>query len=365
MNRPGEITEIQLVAILRVLKITQEETGSILKMRKERVGDIENWLKAAHFESVEGLFLNYRLQKVIEERLSDTDILPADLVRAARLTSEDILEHYRKDYPKDAKRPRKDVDAWTSKLYEEHQNGMINLVRRLDSELALSLSECWLGSRKSTELHSRPKRVTVIVNSLSGANSLCYPLEVEENPGTQILYGYLKQHLCSSPHSWVGENTMRGIPKWQLVGGEELRQRTRFMLRIDREVERLTGKTLGGQDSIDYVGPSTWFSESIWAAVLDGLYRFLDYKVIPINSELFKSQYGARFIGLTATIEKGEQYVEWHKQLMAQFERSRTVRAINLLKKERKLLAKGIREVLTKFVVDKHVPGRCDYEFCR
>jgi hypothetical protein len=116
---------------------------------------------------------------------------------------------------------------------------------------------------------------------------------------------------------------------------------------------------------MDSAGPSTWFSDSIWAAVLDGLYITLDYKVEPVDIGLFKAQYGANFIGLTETKEEGGQYVEWHKNLMAKFKRSSMVKAIDQLKKDRELVTKGIRDVLTKIVVDKHIPGKCDYEFCR
>jgi hypothetical protein len=50
---------------------------------------------------------------------------------------------------------------------------------------------------------------------------------------------------------------------------------------------------------------------------------------------------------------------------MAKFKRSSMVKAIDQLKKDRELVTKGIRDVLTKIVVDKHIPGKCDYEFCR
>lgn len=99
MDRPGSTEEIQLVAILRNLKKSQDEVAQILKMRKERVGDIEKWLRTAPLDWVEGPFVGYRLQKVIDYKLTDcTDLHPRDLVQAARLTPEAILEYYRKDY---------------------------------------------------------------------------------------------------------------------------------------------------------------------------------------------------------------------------------------------------------------------------
>lgn len=99
MKMPGSPDEIRLVAILRSLKETQDEVASILKMGKQRVVDIENWLKTAPLGDVEGLFASHRLKKVVDEKLSNTaGILGIELVQAARLTPEDILEHYGRGY---------------------------------------------------------------------------------------------------------------------------------------------------------------------------------------------------------------------------------------------------------------------------
>jgi hypothetical protein len=67
-------------------------------MSKRRVGDIENWLKYEPLDSIEGLFSDYRLQKVIDEKLSEYEIIPKELLRASRLTPDNILEHFRDNH---------------------------------------------------------------------------------------------------------------------------------------------------------------------------------------------------------------------------------------------------------------------------
>lgn len=372
LDKLGSNEEIQLVAILRTLKKNQDEVADILKMRKERIGSIEVWLKIAPFDSVEGLFVDYRLRKVIDEKLPDLEIDPRDLVQAARLTADDMLQHYRKDSPPSVKLPMEGLDAVTSKLYQDHQNGMINLVVRLSAEFEPHLSAFHLRSLEGRGTHTTTVWQSLRAKSFSltwqvgdgGSVCLRYGLELAEDTETQIMRGYLEQHLRSSSYRWLMQNEEKGIKKWKQLSGEELKRRTRLLRQIDRAVKKLTNEPLGDPNRMNYTGPSTWFSDSIWAAVLDGLYRTLEYKVEPIDGGLFKAQYGATFIGLTATKEEGEQYVEWHEKLMAESERSRAVKAINQLKKDRESVAKGIREVLTKFVVDKHIPGKCDYEFC-
>jgi len=373
LDRPDENEKIQLVAILRSLKKNQDEVADILKMRKERVGLIEDWLKTAPSDSVEGLFVDYRLQKVVSEKLTDyAKLLPRDFVEAARLKPDDILEHYREDYsPKPPVSPAQD-DLTTSKLYQEHQNGLIHLAERLMAELEPHLSVFRLRSLEGRGTHSKSVRESganhfSLTWQVKGGGSvyLHYGLELAEDTETKIMRGYLEQHLRSSSYSWLMEDNEKGINELKRLCGEELKGRTRLLRQIDRKVEKLTNKPLADPNRMNYTGPSTWFSDSIWAAVLDGLYNTLDYKVEPIDSGLFKAQYGATFIGLTATRQEGEQYVDWHKKLMARSERSRTVKAINQLKKGRESVANGIREVLTKFVVDKYIPGKCDYDFCR
>ena len=374
MDKPGSNEEIQLVAILRALKKNQDEVAEILRMRKERVGDIEKWLKTAPFALVEGLFVDYRLQKVIDDKLTVyAELDPRDFIEAARLQPEAILEHYREDYsPKPLSSPAQD-DLTASKLYQEHQNGMIHLVERLYAELEPHLSEFRLRNlgRPSTDSSSVQDLSIGSIFPLSWqvnrgrSVSLYHGLELAEDTETNIMCGYLEQHLHSSSYRWLIEDNRKGINEWKRLVGEELKGRTRLLRQIDREVKKLTGKLLSDPNRMNYTGPSTWFSDSIWAAVLDGLYRTLDYEVEPIDNGLFKARYGATFIGLTTTKKEGRQYVEWHKNLMAKSGRSRTVKAINELKKERESVTKGIREVLAKFVVDKHVPGKCNYEFCR
>lgn len=264
------------------------------------------------------------------------------------------------------------IDPAVSKLYQEHQNELIRLVERLSADLEPHLYLLRLRSLEDRGSYSKSAWQQLGSNHLSltwqvengGSVSLRYGLELAEDTKTKIMRGYLEQHLLSSSYSWLMRDNEKGVNKWKRLGGEELKYRTRLLRNIDHAIERLTSKPFSAPNCMNCAGPLTWFSESIWCAVLDGLYRTLDYKVEPIDGGLFKAQYGASFIGLTATMQKGEQYVGWHKGLMAKFGQSKTVMAINQLKKERESITKGIRDVLTKFVVDKHIPGKCNYEFC-
>ncbi|MFC1980447.1 hypothetical protein ACFLVS_06400 [Chloroflexota bacterium] len=136
MDRPGETHEIRLVGILRTLKKTQDEVADILKMRKERVGRIENWIRDEKLELVEAVFDDERLRRVIDEELVEMDgVDPLDLVHAARGTHDDILEHYRVGYIPRSKPSAKGIpggptesDQLTSGLIQKHTNDLVEAV---------------------------------------------------------------------------------------------------------------------------------------------------------------------------------------------------------------------------------------------
>jgi hypothetical protein len=467
-----DLDELLCILILRVLNYSEDNTASTLHIGKVKVVSGERWFRCANYNTVLMVCDQQAIKRVTARELaSRKEIDPQTLVKAAQLTTDDILRRYHTDYlpkmelittgfdkpshhlaevakthqlatentkskqqvageaqtkqiaggaaiksstSKDENRlthgqqpydrsprqiqgyiakmksrvPARAVpspkltegdrnlvlaDPVASRLYQEHQKGMIRLVERLSADLEPHLSSFRLRSLEDRGTHSKSIWQSPGSNRLSltweveegGSIYLHYGLELAEDTGTKIMRGYFQQHLHSSSYLWLMEDDVKGIKKWKQLAGEELKNRTLLLRNIDRAVKKLTRKSLVDPNRMDSAGPSTWFSDSIWAAVLDGLYITLDYKVEPVDIGLFKAQYGANFIGLTETKEEGGQYVEWHKNLMAKFKRSSMVKAIDQLKKDRELVTKGIRDVLTKIVVDKHIPGKCDYEFCR
>jgi integrase/recombinase XerD len=264
-------------------------------------------------------------------------------------------------------------DQIAFRLYEGHQTDLIQFSAAQIDGLEPHLWAFPLRSLGSPGNHSISARKWSINGNYSllwyidekNAVSLKYDPESTLENKTRIIYNYFKQHLQSSSYTWLIEDNEKGIVKLERIGGEELKYRTGLLQQIDREVEKMTGKPLSDPNLMNCAGPSTWFSESIWSAVLDGLYRTLNYEIEAVDGRLFKARYGANFLGLTETKEESKQYIEWHKKLMAMFEKSKTVKAITQLKEDRETVTESIRETLTKFAVDRVVPGKCDYEFCR
>jgi len=265
-------------------------------------------------------------------------------------------------------KPHAVADPFASKLYQEHQSDMLHLVERLSAELESPLSLLRLRSLKGRGTNSN--------NSLGwqveDGKSVClyYGLELAKDPKTKILRGYLDQHLHSSSYHWLIDAEEKGIKKWTRLGGEDLKMRTILFHQMNQEVEKLPDPN--PIKNLPW-GTET-FSDSLLEAALEG--RTFYYTVAPvvrwpddaINIDLtriFKVQYGAIEIGLTTSEAEGAQYVEWHKQLMDKYKEDPTVKAINQLKTERELVIKDIQEVFIKFVVDKYIPGKCNYEFCR
>ncbi|MFC2071205.1 hypothetical protein ACFLUU_00595 [Chloroflexota bacterium] len=86
MDTPRDWEQTRLIAILGTLDMTYDDVTTILKISGSTISTAEKWLKGALFDEVENLFTVDNLQKVVKEVLADKNILPTELVRAARLT---------------------------------------------------------------------------------------------------------------------------------------------------------------------------------------------------------------------------------------------------------------------------------------
>jgi hypothetical protein len=366
MEKPGDNDEIRSVAVLRTIRKTQDEVADILKMGKYRVGKIDQWLKNEPYDSVASLFTHHLLKRVVDEKLVENEISPVDLVQAARLTIEQILEHY------DQRPPGMPTETGNLKLSEEHQADLIQFANELIPLLDPHLWAFPLRAVGTLGEHSISTRTWTLNNNYSlswrvdhgNIVSLIYGPESSSDNKTRIIYGYFKQHLQSSSYTWLIESEERGINRWRYLGGEGLKRRAHLLRQIDRDLTKLTGKPLTDPSLMHDVGPFKWFSESIWSAALDRLYRTLDYKTEAADGGLFKAWYGPNILGLVVTRDEAEEYIGWHQQLMAKYARSKAVKAIIQLAKESEEITESIREVLTRWVVDRHIPGKCDYEFC-
>lgn len=351
--------------------MTYNDVATILKISGSTISIAEKWLRGAPFDEVKNVFTMDRLQQVVKEVLTDENILPVELVNADRLTPDDILEHYRKDYPEHKKKTPKSFGEVESARYQDHQKVLLLLVRRLINRLEPNLSPAFIRSptdsrknRRTSRQSPGPKISTAPQIKLLSDRDLSNDLELDDTDGTKILRDYLRQHLNSGSYSWLVNNKERGIPKWKRLRDEEIYRCSKLLRSIDREALRVTNKPMNKPDSTDYLGSSTWFSDSIFDTVVEGMYHGLDYEIEPVDNSQFIIRFAAGLIGRAETREEAYAYVDFHKQLKAKYEKSKMVKAINSVRGKRESITGEIREILNKFIVDKHISGNCDYEFC-
>ncbi len=87
------------ILVLRCIGCTQEETGHILKCRKETVVDAEEWLKTCPPHDAIVFCDDLAIESQVRREFPKFDvILPEQLVKAGQVTGDDILRHYRRDY---------------------------------------------------------------------------------------------------------------------------------------------------------------------------------------------------------------------------------------------------------------------------
>ena len=244
-------------------------------------------------------------------------------------------------------------DPITIRRIRKHHRDMLHLVERWNGELNLSLWRNPIRDLGKPGIHWSKDSSLVRQVTEGGEVCLCHPLELSTNMETALVRGYLYQHLGTSTYSWLLDE----MKKWKTIGGQEVARRCVLLNKIDKTTKAVTG--FYPKDRLG-AGPTDFFSNTIWAAVVDGVYRGLTYH--PVENPqggLYPARYGSFLIGLATTKEKGEKYQKWHKKLMVTFDNESLVRKIAKLKAKREQVTKAIQEELTKLIVAGHVPGEC------
>ncbi|MFC1952591.1 hypothetical protein ACFLWR_00475 [Chloroflexota bacterium] len=351
MNKPRDWEQIRLIGILRANKKRYLEITAMLRISNDKISEAENWIREASFEEVESVFTHSSIQQSISNALFEHKIFPDD-IRVVQIDPETILEHFRVDYFQHRKKTVITSNESASALRQEHQKEMLLQVTRLINDLKPDLSSNYI-------------RKLAYSNKIKRDTPVNYGLNLDQSPDIRTLRKYLEHHFNSSSYGWLMNDEKEGMQKWMSIGGEEVNQRIRLLKAIDRKIKKLGGISVNNPNSVSFIGPSYWFSDRIFDSALEGLYQNLDYKVELIDNRLFGVKYGAVFVSITETEEEANNYLDFHKLLMTNYEKSKTTRAIKKTRNERNEKAERITNVLSKFIVDKQIPGTCDCKFCR
>jgi|GEM_PF-2063922 len=280
---------------------------------------------------------------------------------------------------------RQDSNAGAWLQQDRHQQNMLKIVERWRQELPVSCADLAIFDLYSQEtltdsktgLHSfsksRPgefQAVSVAWQVRDGESiDLCHSLELETDSETVILRDYLNDHIRSGPYSWVLNAPDTGMVKWKQLGGQELKERTLLLNRIEAQVKRITRYKSIVDDifKVDRSGPTKWFVESICGAIVDNIYNNLPYypvEALEVSAvdgrsvKLFKAPYGARCVGYATTRAGALRFQEWHWQVL-NGSSSDGVARIKEYKADREKLTREMDEILAKLVVDGKVAGSC------
>jgi len=124
MKKPTDDGLIQLIAVLRVLRCSQDEVAGLLHLSKGTVVSTERWLEQEDLNEVRKVLGDEALLSVVARELPilqiDTDKENL-LVRAGHVDSDDILRHYRED--------------WQPRLAEKHERELREVVREWTRQL--------------------------------------------------------------------------------------------------------------------------------------------------------------------------------------------------------------------------------------
>lgn len=122
MNKPTSDEIMTLIAVLRTLRRSQDSTRSTLGIRTETVGQTERWIREAPLEDIKAVFVDFAIKRVVTKYLLKLEEVEPDLlVEAGAVTRDDILRHYRLDWPPPT--APLILGAPTVKLWSESKSG--------------------------------------------------------------------------------------------------------------------------------------------------------------------------------------------------------------------------------------------------
>ena len=142
MEKPATTEIIQLIAVLRVLHLSQDAVSSTLKIRKEIVGKTEAWLREEDIQSVSNILNNEVLKTTIVRELSSYEEVDRNiLVKATDVRSSAVLLHYGRRVPEDnleekLRQHKNDLAKAADKLIET-----LNIFETLEVDDYTSLSD--------------------------------------------------------------------------------------------------------------------------------------------------------------------------------------------------------------------------------
>ena len=194
MDKPAEIEEIQLVAILRVLDCSQDAVTSILHIGKRRVQEIEQWIKAQYLDTIQAVFDDQALKRVVGRELPTFEEMDGKLlIRAGQVTADDILRHYRADWHSETMPNQKHLDnlrdclsEWDEQVQFASLFQMVFMLYRPD-DVTGQILERVADAQGSSTIHLESFKF----HAEGGLGPLPPVWPVERDP----LFHELKQHL--------------------------------------------------------------------------------------------------------------------------------------------------------------------------
>jgi len=99
MLTPTEIEKIVLIAVLRVLNLSQDAVASDIHIAKRTIVETEEWIRKTPLKDLEAIFNDNAIKNTVGRELPPLEELAPDvLIRAGQVTGDEILRHYREDY---------------------------------------------------------------------------------------------------------------------------------------------------------------------------------------------------------------------------------------------------------------------------
>ena len=361
MNQPADLNRCLVILLLRTSQLSQDAVTQILACHKSLVGSVEKWFseQLPYLEAVE-LCRDEAVKRASTAELgTNMQIGPHELIKAAQITSDNILRHYRKDYLQKQIELEEKGRLEGQKIWRPdtaHELKMRELSEELLNEIRLpSVIDClipelkdgslWLGKSASLIGHANFQ-----VSVSKKGKEIEVRLSIEGEDETIHLYEGLLSHLETGGFLEV----LHDIEDWKSRVAVNLGESHEFLLGVKKRIDKSFKVSIPIEDNGQH-GFIIYFPRTICAAALEPAH----YKDFSYRYEAPHLRFGAFAIYRSSTDEDLKQYEDSHRKLIAEYSKNPQAKEIAKFRAILTKLQSEIQYSLRKFKDMKKAPGHC------
>lgn len=368
MRVPTSLKRCLAILMARTVGLDQKATARHTRCADQTVVLVEKWAREADYTAVVLLCDEQTMKHMVSKEMSFWELDNDTLLKLDRITGDDILQHYRKDYMEHKATPARGLTEWEQQEFEKHANYVRDLARswayqhRLPNISSLFIEDLGGSGRHSKGIfddQGESKLAWGVSHDGREVRLLC-PIEVDSE--VEAIFRELQDHLANSEFS----GTLQILERRRVSGGEILALCNKLYHLVVQEIHEKIGGTLRYRaDRKDYGIEEHAFTLSICVDEVNrasgfNLYSNLKYDRMKLDDKAYVLLFGSYPIALESSEQELNKYEEAHRETRTKHPGHDIAKRIYRLTKELDELDNKVFEELDSITRVIVLPGYCN-----